>query len=239
MNKNDIAQVEIVDLGTDGNGIGKVNGYTLFIKDTVPGDIVEAKVIKVKKNYGYARVERVLQPSSFRMEPKCEYAKSCGGCQLQQISYEKQLEFKHNKVRNNLIRIGGIDSNYLDSIMEPIVGADNPFFYRNKAQFPFGTDKDGNPVCGFYAGRTHSIIANTDCKLGADENKTILEKILDYMKSENISSYNEETGKGLIRHVLIRKGYHTGEVMVCLVINGDKLPASDKLIKALTIDKMW
>ncbi len=237
MNKNDIAQVEIVDLGTDGNGIGKVNGYTLFIKDTVPGDIVEAKVIKVKKNYGYARVERVLQPSSFRVEPKCEYAKSCGGCQLQQISYEKQLEFKHNKVRNNLIRIGGIDSNYLDSIMEPIVGADNPFFYRNKAQFPFGTDKDGNPVCGFYAGRTHSIIANTDCKLGADENKTILEKILDYMKSENISSYNEETGKGLIRHVLIRKGYHTGEVMVCLVINGDKLPASDKLIKALTIDK--
>lgn len=236
MNKNDIAQVEIVDLGTDGNGIGKVNGYTLFIKDTVPGDIVEAKVIKVKKNYGYARVERVLQPSSFRVEPKCEYAKSCGGCQLQQISYEKQLEFKHNKVRNNLIRIGGIDSNYLDSIMEPIVGADNPFFYRNKAQFPFGTDKDGNPVCGFYAGRTHSIIANTDCKLGADENKIILEKILDYMKSENISSYNEETGKGLIRHVLIRKGYHTGEVMVCLVINGDKLPASDKLIKALTID---
>ncbi len=237
MNKNDMATLEIVDLGTDGNGIGKVDGFTLFIKDTVPGDIVEAKVIKIKKNYGYARVERVIKPSSFREQPKCEYAKSCGGCQLQQMSYNKQLEFKHNKVRNNLIRIGGIDSDYLDSIMEPIVGAENPFFYRNKAQFPFGTDKDGNPICGFYAGRTHSIIANTNCSLGADENKMILEQILDYMKSEGVAAYDEETGKGLIRHVLIRKGYHTGELMVCLVINGDKLPSANKLISALTVDK--
>lgn len=237
MNKNELIKLEIVDLGTDGQGVGKSDGFTLFVKDTVPGDIVEAKVIKMKKSYGYARVERVITPSSFRVEPRCQYARSCGGCQLQQMTYDKQLEFKHNKVKNNLIRIGGIDADYLDGIMEPIVGADNPFGYRNKAQFPFGTDKEGNPICGFYAGRTHSIIANTDCQLGAVENKDILEKVLKYMKEEKVSSYNEETGKGLLRHVLIRKGHHTGELMVCLVINGDKLPAEDKLIGYLTEDR--
>lgn len=237
MNKNELVELEITDLGTDGQGIGKVDGFALFVKDTVPGDYVEAKVIKLKKNYGYARVERVITPSPFRVEPVCQYAKSCGGCQLQQIDYKKQLEFKHNKVRNNLIRIGGVDEQYLDSIMEPILGAVDIYGYRNKAQFPFGKDKDGNTVCGFYAGRTHSIIANTDCQLGVAENKDILEKILEFMKAENIAPYDETTGHGLVRHVLIRKGYHTDEIMVCLVINGDKLPTSEKLVNVLTTDK--
>jgi len=231
--KNQVLTVEITDMGTDGEGIGKIDGYTLFIKDAVIGDTVEAKIMKAKKNYAYAKLEKVITPSLFRVEPKCAFAKSCGGCQLQAMSYEKQLEFKHNKVKNNLIRIGGFDASFLEGIMEEPVGMDVPFFYRNKAQFPFGYDKEGNIITGFYAGRTHSIIANTDCALGTVENKVILEEILDFMRTEKVSAYRETEGTGIVRHVLIRKGFSTGQIMVCLVINNDRLPKSEKLVERL------
>ena len=234
--KNETVSVKIEDIGTEGEGIGKVEGFTLFVKDAVPGDTVLAKILKCKKNYAYARLEKVETPSPFRVEPKCRYYRQCGGCQLQSLSYEKQLQFKQNKIRNNLIRIGGFDAEYVDERMEPIVGMDEPWHYRNKAQYPVGTDKDGNPITGFYAGRTHSIIANTDCALGVPENKEILERILEYMRENHISAYNELTGQGLIRHVLIRKGFTSGEIMVCLIVNSDKktLPSQDKLLSRLT-----
>ena len=231
--KNDVCQVTIEDIGTDGEGIGKIDGFTLFIKDAVLGDKVEAKIMKAKKNYAYAKLEKVLTPSPFRVEPKCQFHKQCGGCQIQAMDYQKQLEFKHNKVRNNLIRIGGIDADYVDSIMETPVGMETPFYYRNKAQFPFGKNKEGKTITGFYAGRTHSIIENTDCALGVAENKIILEKILKYMEEEKVAPYEEENHKGLLRHALIRKGFATGQLMVCLVINGKKLPAEDKLVQSL------
>ena len=231
--KNDICQVTIEDIGTDGEGIGKIDGFTLFIKDAVLGDQVEAKIMKAKKNYAYAKLEKVLSPSPFRVEPKCRFHKQCGGCQIQAMDYAKQLEFKHNKVRNNLIRIGGLDAEYVDSIMEEPVGMETPFYYRNKAQFPFGKNKEGNTITGFYAGRTHSIIENTDCALGVTENKIILEKILKYMEEENVAPYEEETHRGLLRHALIRKGFATGQLMVCLVINGKKLPSENKLVQSL------
>ena len=231
--KNDICQVTIEDIGTDGEGIGKIDGFTLFIKDAVLGDKVEAKIMKAKKNYAYAKLEKVLTPSPFRVEPKCQFHKQCGGCQIQAMDYQKQLEFKHNKVRNNLIRIGGLDADYVDSIMETPVGMEIPFYYRNKAQFPFGKNKEGKTITGFYAGRTHNIIENTDCALGVAENKIILEKILKYMEEEKVAPYDEETHKGLLRHALIRKGFATGQLMVCLVINGKKLPAEDKLVQSL------
>lgn len=231
--KNDICQVTIEDIGTDGEGIGKIDGFTLFIKDAVLGDQVEAKIMKAKKNYAYAKLEKVLSPSPFRVEPKCRFHKQCGGCQIQAMDYAKQLEFKHNKVRNNLIRIGGLDAEYVDSIMEEPVGMETPFYYRNKAQFPFGKNKEGKNITGFYAGRTHSIIENTDCALGVAENKIILEKILKYMEEEKVAPYEEETHRGLLRHVLIRKGFATGQLMVCLVINGKKLPTENKLVQSL------
>ena len=231
--KNDICRVTIEDIGTDGEGIGKIDGFTLFIKDAVLGDEVEVKIMKAKKNYAYAKLEKVVTPSCYRVEPKCRFHKQCGGCQIQAMDYAKQLEFKHNKVRNNLIRIGGLDAEYVDSIMESPVGMETPFYYRNKAQFPFGKNKEGKTITGFYAGRTHSIIENTDCALGVDENKVILEKILKYMEEEKVASYEEETHKGLLRHALIRKGFATGQLMVCLVINGKKLPAEDKLVQSL------
>jgi len=217
--KNDILTVTIEDVGVDGEGIGKVEGYTLFIKDAVIGDTVSAKLMKCKKHYAYAKLEKVITPSPFRVEPKCLFYRQCGGCQIQPLSYEEQLRFKQEKIRNNLIRIGGFDPEYVDARMETIVGMENPWSYRNKAQYPIGTDKDGNPIAGFYAGRTHSIIANTDCKLGVEENKNILDIILEHMKQYKISAYEEETGKGLLRHILIRKGFTSKEIMVCLVIN--------------------
>lgn len=239
--KNDYVTVTIEDIGNEGEGIGKIDGYTLFIKDAVIGDVVEAKIMKSKKNYAYAHLEKVVTPSPFRVEPSCPIHKQCGGCQIQAMSYEKQLAFKESKIRNNLIRIGGFAPELIDEVMEPIVGMEEPLRYRNKAQYPIGTDKEGNLVAGFYAGRTHSIIANTDCLLGAQENKEILEVILSYMRQNHVTVYEEASGKGLVRHVLIRKGFTSGELMVCLVINlkgkrekSGYLSAQEKLIKSLT-----
>lgn len=233
MNKNDIVTVEITDIGVSGEGIGHVDGYTLFIKDAVIGDVVEAKVMKAKKNYGYARLMKVITPSEYRVEPKCAFARRCGGCQIQEMSYDRQLVFKDQKIRGNLERIGGFTKDQIDTVMQPVVGMEHPFGYRNKAQFPFGTDKESNPITGFYAGRTHDIIANTDCALGVEKNKEILEIILQYMRENKIKSYDEKTGKGLIRHALIRYGFKTKEIMVCLVVNGKKLPKAERLIEKL------
>ena len=192
--KNDRVTVKIEDIGNEGEGIGRVDGFTLFVKDAVVGDTVLAKIVKNKKSYAYARLEKVLEASPFRVEPPCPFHRQCGGCQLQALSYEKQLEFKNRKIRNSLIRIGGFDEDYVDQRMEPILGMEKPWRYRNKAQYPVGTDREGNVVTGFYAGRTHNIIANTNCLLGAEENKEILEIILEHMRENKISAYDEITG---------------------------------------------
>lgn len=227
--KNDLVEVIIEDMSEEGQGIGKVDGYTLFIKDALVGDRVQAKIMKLKKNYGFARLMEILEPSPYRVEPKCVHHKACGGCQLQALSYEEQLRFKENKVLNHLKRIGGFDK----VPMEPIVGMDNPYHYRNKAQFPVGCDKEGNLVTGFYAARTHTIIPNMECSLGVDVNKTILEIILNTMKEFGVTAYDENTGKGLVRHILIRYGFTTKEIMVCLIINGKKLPHQQAFIDRL------
>lgn len=228
--KNDIVTVKIEDMSHDGSGIGKADGYTLFIKDAVIGDEVEAKIMKTKKNYGFARLINVLVPSPDRTEPKCPKARACGGCQLQFLSYEKQLEFKKNKVDGNLRHIGG----FQDFAIEKVMGMEEPWRYRNKAQFPFGKDKDGKIVTGFYAGRTHAIIPNRNCYLGVKENEEILNLIIAYMEENHVEPYNEETGKGLVRHALIRYGFTTKEIMVCLIINGERLPKKERLIEKLT-----
>lgn len=223
--KNDIVIVKIEDMGQNGEGIGKIDGYILFVKDTVIGDLAEVKIIKAKKKYGYGRLMSLIEPSADRVAAVCPYARSCGGCQIQELSYEKQLEFKQNKVLNHLQRIGG----FTEIPMEPIVGMENPFGYRNKAQFPIGKDREGKIITGFYAGRTHSIIENRRCYLGVEINEQILNIVMDHAERYRIEPYDEETGKGLLRHVLIRYGFKTKEIMVCLVVNGRKIPYSDKL----------
>ena len=238
MQKNEIVKVKIEDIGVGGEGIGKVDGYTLFIKDAIIGDVVEAKVMKAKKNYGYARLMNVLTPSKDRVEePVCSMARKCGGCQIQEMKYPAQLAFKEAKVRGNLERIGEVPTELLDQIMHPAVGMDGegmqPFRYRNKAQFPIGTDKDGRVIAGFYAGRTHSIIENTDCALGVEVNEEILNCILDFMEEFKIPAYDEVKHKGLVRHVLLRYGFKTDEIMVCLVINGKTIPHCHDLVGRL------
>ena len=236
--KNERFIVSIEDISEDGAGIGKVDGYTWFIKDTVIGDVVEAAVMKQKKNYGFARLIEVKEPSPDRVKPACPVARACGGCQLQAMSYEAQLRFKERKVYHNLKRIGGLGNISLPGEggspeMEPIIGMEHPWRYRNKAQFPCGRNKEGEIVFGFYAGRTHSIIEQKDCLLGVEENRDILEIIQGYMKEFGILPYDESIHSGLVRHVLIRKGFWSGELMVCVIINGETLPHAQELVKRL------
>ncbi|WP_368502420.1 23S rRNA (uracil(1939)-C(5))-methyltransferase RlmD, partial [uncultured Clostridium sp.] len=265
-------------MSEDGAGIGKQDGYIWFVKDAVIGDRIRARAMKMKKNYGFARLMEVLEASKDRVMPECPVARQCGGCQLQMMSYEAQLHFKERKVYNNLRRIGGMENLRLperaDEVsvpenvserntsermettdagvkaenvsgksagegvdktitMEPILGMEHPWRYRNKAQFPFGRDKDGRIIAGFYAGRTHHIVEAEDCLLGVEENAVILDIIKKIMEEYQIAPYDEETHKGLIRHALIRKGFSNGELMVCLVINGKKLPHADIFVERL------
>lgn len=227
--KNEIFTVKIEDMNESGEGVGKLDGYIWFIKDAVIGDVVEAKAMKMKKNYGFARLNHIVEPSKYRVEPPCPVARQCGGCQLQSLSYEEQLIFKENKVFNHLKRIGGFEN----ITMEPIIGMENPFRYRNKAQFPFGRNKEGEIITGFYAGRTHSIIEQEDCLLGVEENAGILRIIKEFMTEFHIKPYDEESHRGLVRHALIRKGFKSGEIMVCLVVNGRDVPSIPVLVDRL------
>lgn len=257
--KNDKFVITIEDMSEDGAGIGKLDGYIWFVKDALIGDVIEASAMKMKKNYGFARLVRVIEAAPGRVEAKCPVARSCGGCQMQELSYEEQLKFKERKVYNHLKRIGGLEQLYLPGempddlvgdasaadgendkqkmpiVMEPIIGMEHPWRYRNKAQFPIGTDKNGNPIAGFYAGRTHSLIPvpELDCLLGCEENQKLLKVVLDFMKEFDVPAYDEGTHRGLVRHVLLRKGFSSGELMVCLVINGSKLPHAETFVERM------
>lgn len=247
MKKNDVFTVTIEDMGEDGAGIGKTDGYTWFIKDALIGDVIQVSVMKMKKNYGFARLVKVLEPAPGRVEARCPVARACGGCQLQELDYREQLRFKERKVYNHLKRIGGMDRLFMPEdrekaagvpdavVMEPIIGMEDPWRYRNKAQYPVGLGKDGQPAAGFYAGRTHSLIPapGLDCLLGCQENKELLKIILDFMKEYKIPSYDEAAHQGLVRHVLLRKGFSSGGLMVCLVINGEELPHGGELAERL------
>ena len=227
--KNKDYELTIEDITLSGEGVGKIDGYALFVKDALVGDRIIARVVKVKKNYGYGRLMKILEPSKDRVEPACKVASACGGCTMMAMSYEKQLEFKTNLIKNNLAHIGGIT----DIEIPLTLGMENPYRYRNKAQYPVGLNRDGEIVMGFYAGRTHSIVECEDCLIGSDINAEILTKIKDYMVRYGVKPYDELSHKGLVRHILIRVGFSTGEIMVCVVINGSSLPHKDALVKLL------
>ena len=232
MNKNDIYEVKIDDISEDGSGIGHVEGMAVFVKNTVTGDVAEIKIIKAKKNYAYGRLMRLITPSPYRTEAPCPIARQCGGCTLQHMDYKAQLEYKVKKVENCLKRIGGIADP--QNLFEEMLGMDeNPFRFRNKMQFPIGIDKEGKAVLGFYAQRTHSIIPVEDCMTGHGVNKYIIEAVKKYIDGKRVSVYDEESGTGLLRHLITRTGFSTGELMVALVINGEDIPAKEEFIKSV------
>ena len=228
MNKNELTEVRIEDFTKEGEGIGHVEGYTLFVKDAVIGDTVLAKITKAKKNYAYARMEKVLVPSPSRVPAKCPEARRCGGCRLQEYSYEAQLAWKRKYVQETLAKIGGLT----DIPVRETIGMEDPFRYRNKAQYPLGIVK-GEMAAGFYAGRTHSIIPVNDCLLTPQVYGEIVEATLGYMRHFRISTYDESHATGLMRHLLIRSAEATGEILVCPVINGEELPHAEEYVKCL------
>lgn len=230
--KNDEISLYIEDIGINGEGIGHFNKMTYFVQGAIPGDLITAGVTKVKKNISYARVISIDKPSPFRVKPECIVAKKCGGCQLQELSYKKQVEWKYKKVRDDLIRIGGFSEDFVDTVMKPVVEMDRPYRYRNKAQFPVG-EKDGHVIMGFYATHSHRIVPINDCILGSPLNEKVTEIVKSYMEKYKVLAYNEETGKGIIRHILTRYGYSTKELMVCLIINTDNIVHKEELIKEL------
>ena len=235
----DTASTDAIDAtGSTGAGTGHgekkpgSKGFAIFVKDAVPGDTIEATVTKVTSRYAYGHLDRILEPSPFRVEPRCPIAKTCGGCQIQALDYQKQLAFKQKKVRENLIRIGGFAPEIINAVMHPIVGMGEPWHYRNKEQVPVQEGKYG-PVTGFYASHSHTVIPMTDCCIGSPKNKQILETVLSWMQAHKVPAYEEETGKGLIRHILIRDGIYSGQVMVCVIANDYRLPFEKELVEAL------
>lgn len=226
--KNQITTITIEDIGNAGEGIGKKDGFTIFVEGALPGDTVEIKILKVKKSFAYGKLLNIIIPSENRVSAPCPYASQCGGCQLQHLSYPAQLQFKTKKVQNNLERIGNIK----DAVVLPAIGMDTPYFYRNKAQFPVSSGKNKIEI-GFFAPRSHRIINITHCMLQKEVNDQILAVVRNFLTENKISAYDELNHKGLVRHILTRIGFTTGEIMVCLVLNGNSLPHSDKLIERL------
>ena len=219
--KNDLIEVEIQDLNSEGEGIGRADAFIWFIKDTVPGDIVRASVMKLKKSYGYARLVKVLSPSPDRIDPRCLISRPCGGCSLQAMSYPAQLAWKRSKVIEDLRRIGGFDE--APALVADTIGMSDPWRYRGKAIYPIGRNKDGRVVTGFYAGHTHDIIAASDCLIGPDEHTDILKTVRRY--------YDDS-----MRYILIKKGYATGQLMVCIVSRTGRLRYESELVSQLKAD---
>lgn len=227
--KNKIYDVFVDALGSNGEGIGRLDGFTVFVEGALPGETVRVLMLKVKKSYGYGKLLEVLNPSPERREPRCPVAKQCGGCQLQSLSYEAQLVYKARKVRDDLERIGGLKG--ID--VRDTLGMETPWRYRNKAQFPVGRHADGGCAVGFYAKRSHRIVETPICFLQDACNDEIVRIVRAFMEEYHIPPYDEEKHTGLVRHILTRVGKKSGEVMVCIVVNGGGLPHSAELAERL------
>ena len=233
--KNQTLEVEITDVTASGDGVAKYDGYPLFIKGGVTGDILSVTVTKTNKSYGFAKINKILTPSVHRTEPRCKVFESCGGCDFMHISYPKQLEIKADTVKNNIQRIGSVHPE--EYIFEGIIGADDIYEYRNKAQFPIGRLK-GRTVCGFYSKRSHDIVPCTKCLIQNEEINKAVELFLEYANEERISVYDEKSHKGILRHIYVRTGAYTGDMLMVIVTNSQKpLPNTDKLTEKLNTIK--
>ncbi len=217
MKKNDLINLKIIDTTLLGAGVGKCDGLTVFVDSAVTGDEVEAHILKVKPNCAFAKISKIITPSECRVDANCGSYPKCGGCSFRHIDYKKELEIKENNVKNNLKRIGTVEPEF-----EPIVGLSESG-YRNKAQYPVNLEK-GELKIGFFAGHSHRVVDCPDCALQPEEFSKAVAVFKEFLLKNNISVYDEELNKGLVRHIYFRKAVQTREIMVCLVINGDSLP---------------
>ncbi len=223
--KNKCYTMLVDDLGNEGEGIGKIDGFTVFVERALPQEEIEVLIVKVKKSFAYGKLQKIIKASPERVVPRCKIAAQCGGCQLQHLSYKGQLQYKTKKVKNALQKIANIES----VEVLPTLGMEDCWRYRNKVQFPVGSDLK----IGFYGKRSHRIINTEKCFLQYEISDTIIEIIREFLKEYSISTYDENTHKGLLRHILIKVGFSTGQIMVCLVINGKQFPHKEKLIEHL------
>lgn len=226
--ENDIIDIEVININHKGQGVGVIDGFTVFVDGGLVGDKVKANIKTVKKNYAVGEIIELVQPSVHRVDTKCSVANVCGGCQLQGLNYDAQLEIKTNKVKNDIKRIGKLE----DVVIHDTLGMENPYYYRNKAQFPVTTE--GKEIkLGFYERGTHNIVDIRTCAIQHQVNDKILEIVRFYMKEFNILPYDEKTGKGIIRHILTRTSFKTQDVMVVIITNGKKLPYKGELVQLL------
>ena len=216
LEKNQVFTAEITDITAEGSGVCRVDGAVVFVPDTAAGDVIEGKIVKVLKSYAFGILQKLITPSPDRIEPECPNYKKCGGCIFQHISYEAECRIKNDMVRNAFQRIGGLSPEF-----DSFIAAGTHSRYRNKAQYPLAV-QDGKAVCGFYAKRSHRVIPIEDCRLQPDVFADIVKCSLGYINSRGLSVYDETTHTGMLRHIYIRKGAHSGQIMVCFVVRKDQ-----------------
>ena len=226
--KNQEYIVEIMDNGYEGEGIAKIDNFTIFVPGAIKGEKVKILIVKVLSSHAFGKIKEIINKSDFRQESDCSTYKRCGGCNLRHIKYNQTLRIKQNAVQslvNKTLR------NKIE--VQETVGMENPFHYRNKAQYPFGVNKEGEPVIGVFANRTHEVIPMENCLIQNPQSEEIAKYILNFIKENKISIYNEKTGRGLFRHVVIKFGIKTGQIMCILVLNGKNIPNEKQLVEEL------
>ena len=227
--KNKEYIVEIIDNGYSGEGIAKIEGFTIFIPNAIKGETIKILIVKVLTSHAFGKIIEIIKPSSKRVESDCTTYKRCGGCSLRHIDYKETLKMKQNIVQNL------VNKTLKTKIqVQETLGMDNPYNYRNKAQYPVGIDKSGNPQIGVFANRTHEIIPIDKCLIQNPKSEEIAKFILEFIRKNNITVYNEQTRKGLIRHLVIKIGIKTNEIMCIIVTNGRKIPKEKELIEQIT-----
>ncbi len=226
--KNSILPLTIESLSSDGSGVAHYEGKAVFVPATAPGDQIQARIVKDMGRYSFGIVEEMLVPSPAHIQPDCPVCKPCGGCCFRHLDYAEEAKAKQGFVADAFVRIGGLDTPVLPILPSPL-----PDRYRNKVQFPVGLDAQGHVVAGFYAGRTHRIVPCADCKLQPEELNQIAGAVCRFLDEHRIPPYQEETHTGLVRHIFLRKGWHSGQILVCLVINGKTLPHAEEFCAAL------
>ena len=231
LQKNQEYIVDIIDNGFEGEGIAKIDGFTIFIPGAIKGEKARILIVKVLSSHAFGKLLEILEASKYRQEADCSTYKRCGGCNLRHIKYEETLKMKQNAVQSLVNKTLKNIKNKLQ--VQETIGMDNPYHYRNKAQYPVGIDKKGEPVIGVFANRTHEVIPIEKCLIQNPKSEEIAKFILNFIKKEHISIYNEETRKGLFRHIVIKVGIKTGEIMCILVINGKTIPKEEIIIKNL------